>query len=76
VGEYEVQQSRNGYKAKIENFAYFLKLIQQCFFTEEKVVELLQSLFEATVGMQQEGSMVRVELDIHQMLMAKLTAST
>jgi hypothetical protein len=72
--ENEVQRAGDGYTAKVEHFSYFLQLVQQCFMTEEKVVELLQSFFTATAGMQQEGARVRVELHIQQALTAESPA--
>ena len=68
--EYEVQISDRGYTLRVEHFTYFLRLIQQNLFTEEKIIELLARFVQQTDALiSEDGSRrVRIELYLSQLL--------
>lgn len=65
TGAYTAIQETMSPKMKIENFSYFMKLIQNHLFREEAVVEIINDAI-GTIGQESLPANIKVELSIQQ----------
>lgn len=64
--EYQVQKALGGRTARLEHFSYFLHLVQQNLFTEEKIIEILMAaISELEARMHGRDGPVNVRMDLH-----------